>query len=60
LALKSDLLSRNGLKVLANGSLWFGGIIELVGGLMVMLGFQTRAAAYLCSGTVAVAYIQYH
>jgi putative oxidoreductase len=40
--------------------LWFGGIIELVGGLMVMLGFQTRAAAILCSGTMAVAYIQYH
>ena len=40
--------------------LWFGGIIELVGGLMVMVGFQTRAAAFLCSGTMAVAYIQYH
>ncbi len=40
--------------------LWFGGIIELVGGLMVLLGFQTRAAAFLCSGMMAVAYIQYH
>jgi putative oxidoreductase len=40
--------------------LWFGGIIELVGGLMVMLGYQTRAAAFLCSGTMAVAYFQYH
>ena len=40
--------------------LWFGGIIELVGGLMVVLGFQTRAAAFLCSGMMAVAYIQYH
>ena len=40
--------------------LWFGGLIELVGGLMVLLGFQTRAAAFLCSGTMAVAYIQYH
>ena len=40
--------------------LWFGGIIELVGGLLVLLGFQTRAAAFLCSGTMAVAYIQYH
>ena len=27
--------------------LWFGGIIELVCGLMVLLGFQTRAAAFL-------------
>lgn len=40
--------------------LWFGGIIELVGGLMVMLGVKTRAAAFICSGTMAVAYIQYH
>jgi putative oxidoreductase len=40
--------------------LWFGSVIELVGGLMVMLGFQTRAAAFLCSGTMAVAYFQYH
>jgi putative oxidoreductase len=40
--------------------LWFGGIIELVCGLMVLLGLQTRAAAFLSSGTMAVAYIQYH
>jgi len=40
--------------------LWFGGIIELLGGLAVMLGFKTRAAAFLCSGTMAVAYFQYH
>lgn len=40
--------------------LWFGGIIELLGGLAVMLGFRTREAAFLCSGTMAVAYIQFH
>ena len=40
--------------------LWFGGIIELVGGLAIMLGFQTRAAAFLCSGMMAVAYFQFH
>lgn len=39
---------------------WFGGIIELIGGLAVMLGFQTRAAAFLSSGTMAVAYFQFH
>jgi putative oxidoreductase len=39
---------------------WFGGIIELVCGLAVMLGFKTRAAAFLCSGTMAVAYFQFH
>lgn len=40
--------------------LWFGGIIELLGGLAVLLGFQTRAAAFLCSGEMAVAYFQFH
>jgi putative oxidoreductase len=40
--------------------LWFGGIIELVGGLSIMLGFRTRLAAFLCSGTMAVAYLQFH
>ena len=39
---------------------WFGGIIELLGGLAVMLGVQTRWAAFLCSGTMAVAYFQFH
>ena len=40
--------------------LWVGGIIELLGGLAVMLGVQTRWAAFLCSGTMAVAYFQFH
>ena len=40
--------------------LWFGGIIELVGGLAVMLGVRTRLAAFLCSGMMAVAYFKFH
>lgn len=40
--------------------IWFGGIIALLGGLAVMLGFQTRVAAFLASGTMAVAYFQFH
>lgn len=40
--------------------LWFGGIIELVGGLLVMVGLKTREAAFICSGTMAVAYFQFH
>ena len=39
---------------------WFGGIIELVCGLLVMIGLQTRWAAFLASGTMAVAYFQFH
>jgi putative oxidoreductase len=40
--------------------IWIGGLIELIGGLLVMLGFQTRWAAFLCSGEMAVAYFQFH
>ena len=40
--------------------MWFGGLIELIGGLLVTVGFQTRWAAFLCSGTMAVAYFQFH
>ena len=44
----------------AGSQLWFGGLIELIGGLLVMVGFQTRWAAFLTSGTMAVAYFQFH
>lgn len=40
--------------------LWLGGMIELVCGLLIVVGFQTRWAAFLSSGTMAVAYIQFH
>jgi putative oxidoreductase len=39
---------------------WFGAWIELLGGALVMLGLWTRPAAFLCSGTMAVAYAQFH
>jgi putative oxidoreductase len=39
---------------------WFGGIIELVGGLLIAVGLFTRCAAFIASGTMAVAYIQFH
>ncbi len=40
--------------------IWIGGMIELIGGFLVMAGFKTRAAAFLASGTMAVAYFQFH
>jgi putative oxidoreductase len=43
------------------GSLpWFAGIIELVCGALILVGFQARWAAFLASGEMAVAYIQFH
>jgi putative oxidoreductase len=40
--------------------LWIGGVIELAGGLLIALGLCTRVAALLASGTMAVAYFQFH
>jgi putative oxidoreductase len=40
--------------------LWIGGLIELVCGLLLAVGFQTRWAAFLASGEMAVAYFQFH
>ncbi|MEY4548049.1 MAG: hypothetical protein RL685_4244 [Pseudomonadota bacterium] len=39
---------------------WIGGVIEVVCGLCIALGVYTRSAAFLASGTMAVAYTQFH
>src|SRR5690242_1241414 len=39
---------------------WIGGLIELVTGLGMAAGFLTPYMAFLASGTMAVAYIQFH
>ncbi len=36
------------------------GILELVGGALVLLGFLTRPAAFILSGEMAVAYFKAH
>lgn len=40
--------------------LYTAGPIELIGGVLVMIGLMTRPAAFLCSGTMAVAYWMAH
>jgi putative oxidoreductase len=40
--------------------LGIGGMIEIVGGALIMIGLFTRPAAFICSGMMAVAYFQYH
>lgn len=42
------------------GQLWIGGVIELVCGFAIALGAFTSWAAFLASGTMAVAYTQFH
>jgi len=36
--------------------IWTAGIIETIGGFLVMVGFGTTWAAFLCSGEMAAAY----
>ncbi len=39
-----------------NAMMGIAGVIELVGGVLVLVGFLTRWAAFLCSGLMAAAY----
>ena len=43
-----------------NPLMYSAGAIELVGGVLVMIGLLTRPAAFICSGTMAVAYWMAH
>lgn len=38
----------------------YAGIVELVAGILIAIGFLTRPAAFLASGTMAVAYFYAH
>ena len=40
--------------------MWIGGVLELVLGIAIALGFLTTWAAFLSSGMMAVAYSQFH
>lgn len=40
--------------------LWFGAIIEAVGGILIVLGLFTRPAAFIMAGEMAVAYFMFH
>jgi putative oxidoreductase len=42
------------------GLLWFSGIIELVGGALLVIGLFTRPVAFICSGFTAFAYFIAH
>lgn len=44
----------------AEGLILVAGIIELVGGLLVMVGFFAAIAAFISSGLMAVAYFMAH
>lgn len=43
-----------------NWPAWYAGLIELVAGLLITAGLFTRAAAFVASGSMAVAYFWQH
>lgn len=40
--------------------IWIGGVLEVFGGALLLLGLFTRPVAFLLSGEMAVAYFQFH
>jgi putative oxidoreductase len=40
--------------------LWVGGVLEAVGGLLLLLGLFTRPVAFILAGEMAVAYWMFH
>jgi putative oxidoreductase len=40
--------------------IWIGALMEIVGGLLIVVGLFTRPVAFLLSGEMAVAYWQFH
>jgi putative oxidoreductase len=39
---------------------WIGGVLEVFGGGLVLIGLFTRPIAFILSGMMAVAYFQFH
>lgn len=55
------VLGMHGGQVQAVGSLpWVAGVIELTGGILVMVGLFTALTAFICSGEMAAAYFMAH
>ena len=40
--------------------IWFGGVLEVVGGALILIGLFTRPVAFVLAGEMAVAYFQAH
>ena len=40
--------------------IWIGGLLEIVGGGLLVLGLFTRPVAFVLAGEMAVAYFQFH
>jgi putative oxidoreductase len=50
----------NGQTAAFGTEIWIGGVLEVFGGLLMLLGFFSRPVAFILSGEMAVAYFQFH
>ncbi len=50
----------NGGTVPAFTQAWFGAVLEVLGGGLVLVGLFTRPVAFVLAGEMAVAYFQFH
>jgi len=49
-----------GAKIQLMSQMGIGGILEFVGGILILFGLGTRLTAFILSGEMAVAYFQFH
>lgn len=49
-----------GATALFPSQIWIGGMLEVVGGALILVGLFTRPTAFVLSGEMAVAYFQFH
>jgi putative oxidoreductase len=49
-----------GIGALLTTQMGIGGLLELIGGALILLGLFTRPVAFILSGEMAVAYWQFH
>lgn len=50
----------NGSTAQFPSQIWIGAFLEVVGGLLVLVGLFTRPVAFVLAGEMAVAYFQFH
>jgi putative oxidoreductase len=50
----------NGGTVPMMSQAWIGGVLEVFGGALLLLGLFTRPVAFILAGEMAVAYFQFH
>jgi putative oxidoreductase len=50
----------NGMHLEMWSQVWIGGMLEVVGGAFLLVGFFTRPVAFILAGEMAIAYFQFH